>query len=101
MEETTPTLSQSAEVVGAMDEVEDTPHPSQLAGVVVLAEVEEEGYPLMMHTTCWVMVRVPQEKRVTKNPLRKRRSRPNLVFQRPNEGLEVWPDRQRHPKPST
>ena len=78
VEEATPTSRQLAKVVGEMDEVEDTPHPRQLAGVVVLAEVEEEGYPLTTHTTCWVMVRVPQEKRVTYNPLRKWRSRPNL-----------------------
>ncbi len=52
VEEATPTLRQSAKVEGEMDEVEDTPHPRQLAGVVVLAEVEEEGYPLTTHTTC-------------------------------------------------
>ena len=52
VEETTPTLRQSAEVVGEKGEVEDTPHPSQSAGVLVLAKVEEKGYPLTMHTKC-------------------------------------------------
>ena len=52
VEEATPTSRQWAEMVREMEEVEDTPHPRQLAGVVVLAEVKEEGYPLTTHTTC-------------------------------------------------
>ena len=47
----TPTSHQLVEAVGDMDEVEDTPHPRQLAGVVVLAVVEAEGYPRTTHVT--------------------------------------------------
>ena len=47
----TPTSHQLVEAVGDMDEVEDTPHPRQLAGVVVLAVVEAEGYPRTTHAT--------------------------------------------------
>ena len=77
-----------------------TPEPVG-SGAVVFAKVEEEGYPLTRHTTRWVMVRVPQEKWVTKNPLHKWRSRSNLNLKHKNEGREAQPDRQRHPEPST
>ena len=99
--EVKPASNKKVGVVGDLDVVEDTLHPSQLAGAEVLAVVEVEGYPLTTHVTCSVMDRVPLEMWVAQYPLHKRHLHPSPDLQRPNEGQGVQPDRQRLPEPST